>query len=92
MHLAFIPFDVVNYGAGLLRVPFVPYVNATFLGTLLGITTFVTIGASLSVEEFMKNGVSTDAIDTQFISMSALIFFISLSIAKLAKRRNRDLC
>jgi pyruvate/2-oxoglutarate dehydrogenase complex dihydrolipoamide dehydrogenase (E3) component/uncharacterized membrane protein YdjX (TVP38/TMEM64 family) len=91
MRLTFMPFDVVNYGAGLLRVPFLPYLNATFVGTLLGIATFVTIGASLSVEEFIKNGVSADAIDRQFIILSAIIFFFSIGIAKLAKYHDRKL-
>ncbi len=86
MRLTFFPFDVVNYGAGLFKTPFVPYMIATILGTLLGITTFVSIGASLSVEEFTKNGISADAIDTKFIILSVVIFVTSLVVAKVMKR------
>lgn len=83
MRLTFMPFDVVNYGAGLLRIPFLPYIIASIIGTLLGIATFVSIGASLSVEEFIKNGISADAIDTKFIVLSVVIFVASLGISKL---------
>ena len=87
MRLTFFPFDVVNYGAGLLRVPFFPYITATIIGTLLGIATFVAIGASLSVEEFAKNGITPGSIDTTFIILSLVIFLASLVIAKVVKRK-----
>lgn len=86
MRLTFLPFDVVNYGAGLFRVPFTPYLIATILGTLLGIATFVSIGASLSVEEFLQNGITTEAIDSKFIILSVIIFIVSLVVAKIMKR------
>ncbi len=88
MRLTFFPFDMVNYGAGLFRVPFTPYLIATILGTLLGITTFVAIGASLSVEEFLKDGITTEAIDSKFIILSVVIFIVSLAIAKIFKQRS----
>jgi len=87
MRLMFLPFDVVNYGAGLLRVSFVPYLLATFLGTLLGIVTFVTIGASISVQEFTKNGIATEAIDGTFIALSAAIFIASIIISKYLQKK-----
>ncbi|HMO77812.1 MAG TPA: FAD-dependent oxidoreductase [Candidatus Paceibacterota bacterium] len=86
MRLTFFPFDVVNYGAGLLRLPFVPYLLATIIGTLLGIATFVAIGASLSLDEFIENGITADAINPNFIFLSILIFVVSLVIAKFLKR------
>lgn len=86
MRLTFFPFDGVNYGAGLLRVPFLPYLLATFVGTLLGIATFVSIGASLDVETFIKNGLTVNAIDAKFIILSVAIFLASLGIAKFLKK------
>ncbi|MEZ4194782.1 MAG: FAD-dependent oxidoreductase [Candidatus Paceibacterota bacterium] len=86
MRLIFMPFDVVNYGAGLLRVRFLPYLTATFVGTLLGIATFVAIGASLSVEEFIKNGITTEAIDSKFLLLSLAIFITSIIISKFLKK------
>ncbi len=87
MRLTFFPFDMVNFGSGLLRVKFPDFIAATFIGTLLGISTFVAIGSSLSVEEFIKNGISIDAINPTFIAVSAVIFITSHIAAKLLKRQ-----
>lgn len=86
MRLLFLPFDGVNYAAGIIKIPYLPYIVATIIGTLLGIATFVSIGASLSVEQFAKNGFSTDAIDSKFLLMSAGIFLTSLIVSKLLKK------
>jgi pyruvate/2-oxoglutarate dehydrogenase complex dihydrolipoamide dehydrogenase (E3) component/uncharacterized membrane protein YdjX (TVP38/TMEM64 family) len=88
MRLTFMPFDVVNYGAGLLKFPFVPYLSATILGTILGIATFVAIGASLSVEEFIENGITADAIDGTFIILSVVIFLVSLGVSKFIQKKS----
>jgi pyruvate/2-oxoglutarate dehydrogenase complex dihydrolipoamide dehydrogenase (E3) component/uncharacterized membrane protein YdjX (TVP38/TMEM64 family) len=87
MRLTFMPFDLVNYGAGLFRVAFAPYILATIIGTVLGITTFVAIGASLSVEEFAANGITGDAIEAKFIIFSVAIFITSLAVSKLLKKK-----
>jgi pyruvate/2-oxoglutarate dehydrogenase complex dihydrolipoamide dehydrogenase (E3) component/uncharacterized membrane protein YdjX (TVP38/TMEM64 family) len=86
LRLTFFPFDVVNYGAGLLRLPFLPYLLATIIGTLLGIATFVAIGASVSIEEFAQNGISASAIDSRFILLSVIIFLLSLGVSKIIKK------
>ena len=87
MRLLFLPYDGVNYGAGLLRVPFMPYIIATIVGSILGITTFVAIGASISVDEFKTNGITTSAINGSFLILSALIFVISLAVAKYLPKK-----
>jgi pyruvate/2-oxoglutarate dehydrogenase complex dihydrolipoamide dehydrogenase (E3) component/uncharacterized membrane protein YdjX (TVP38/TMEM64 family) len=87
MRLTFFPFDLVAYGAGLLRVAFTPFLLATALGTLLGITTFVAIGASISVEEFAKNGISVDAINLNYIIISVTIFIVSHTVAEVVRRK-----
>ncbi len=89
MRLTFFPFDLVNYGAGFLRTPFAPYILATIIGTILGIATFVSIGASLSVEEFIANGITPDAIDSTFFILSGVIFVASLLLAKLIQRHRQ---
>lgn len=86
MRLTFMPFDLVNYGAGLFRVAFTPYITATIVGTLLGIATFVAIGASLSVEEFVKNGITNDSIEPKFIILSVIIFITSLILSRVLKK------
>lgn len=87
MRLTFFPFDLVAYGAGLLKVAFTPFLLATALGTLLGITTFVAIGASISVEEFAKRGISTEAINFNYIIISIAIFVVSHIVAEVVRRK-----
>ncbi len=89
MRLTFFPFDLVAYGAGILRVSFVPFLLATALGTLLGITTFVAIGASISVEEFAKNGITVDAINFNYILISVFIFVVSHVVAEVVRRKRK---
>ncbi|MFN3188326.1 MAG: TVP38/TMEM64 family protein [Candidatus Paceibacteria bacterium] len=83
--LSFVPYDLVNYGAGIIHLPFTPYIFATIIGTLLGTTTFVAIGAAISVEEFIENGVSTNVIDARFITLSVGILLLSIIIAGLIR-------
>lgn len=86
MRLSFMPFDLVNYGAGILKIPYLPFISASFLSTLLAIITFVTIGASLSIEEFLKNGLTKDVLEIKFILLSAAIFAVSLILSKVMSK------
>lgn len=87
MRLTFFPFDLVAYGSGILRVRFIPFLLATIVGTILGITTFVSLGASLSLDEFIKNGITADAIDSKFILLSFVLFATSFLISKMLQRK-----
>jgi len=87
MRLTFFPFDLVAYGAGLFKIPYTPFLLGTITGTLLGITTFVSIGASLSVEEFILNGITAEAIDGKFILLSAIIFLLSLVVSRVINKQ-----
>ncbi len=87
MRLLFLPYDGVNYGAGFLRVPFMPYIIATIVGSILGITTFVAVGASLSVAEISEHGFSTEAVNSTFLLLSFSIFVASLVIARILQRK-----
>lgn len=84
--LIFLPFDVVSYAAGILKLPFVSFILATLVGTLLGIATFVAIGAAIDVPAFRENGFSTEVIDTTFILLSIGILVVSLTLSRFLKR------
>ena len=86
MRLIFLPFDIVSYAAGILKLPIVSFMFTSFVGTLLGIATFVSIGASLNVDSFRKSGFSTDVIDGKFIVISIAVFIISLGLSRALKR------
>jgi len=85
--LIFLPFDLVSYAAGILRVPFTPFTIATFLGIILGTATFVSIGASLNLQEFIENGFSFSILQTEFLIVSAVIFIASLGVSKLFNKK-----
>jgi pyruvate/2-oxoglutarate dehydrogenase complex dihydrolipoamide dehydrogenase (E3) component/uncharacterized membrane protein YdjX (TVP38/TMEM64 family) len=86
MRLVFLPFDLLSYAAGMVRTKFIPFILATFLGIILGTATFVSIGASLNVEEFKTNGFSFNLFQPQFLALSILIFVVSLGLSRVLKR------
>jgi len=85
MHLLLMPYDFINYGAGILRISFTTYMIATVVGTILGTLMFISIGASISLETFINEGFSADIINLRFIGLSILIFLLSFLFSKLIK-------
>lgn len=68
-----LPYDTVNYGCGLLAIPFWPYVGATAIGVLPGVVTFALFGGALT--------------DPRAIALSACVFGGSLAFAAYLKKR-----
>ena len=83
MRLLFLPYDLVNYASGALRIPWTPFLLATALGTLPGTISFVLLGASLE-----RVDMGLDGINPWAIVASVAIFIASLVIARLARTRN----
>lgn len=86
MRLFYVPFDLTNYGSGILKINWSSYFTATLIGIMPGITTFVALGAALDLDHFSENGLTFDAFDPRFLALSALIFVASLALSKLLKR------
>jgi uncharacterized membrane protein YdjX (TVP38/TMEM64 family) len=82
MRFLFLPYDLVNYAAGALRIRYVPFIAATALGSLPGTISFVLLGASL---DRVDQGL--DGIDRVALIFSIVIFVASLAIARMVKRR-----
>ncbi len=82
MRLAYLPYDLVNYGAGYLRINPVAFLAATALGSLPGTVSFVLAGASL---ERLDAGL--DGFDPQIFAISLAIFVVSLGVSKVVQRR-----
>jgi uncharacterized membrane protein YdjX (TVP38/TMEM64 family) len=82
MRLLFLPYDLVNYLSGVLRLRWPPFLLATALGSLPGTVSFVLLGASLDrVDEGL------DGIDPATLGVSLFVFAISLLVARLLRRR-----
>jgi uncharacterized membrane protein YdjX (TVP38/TMEM64 family) len=82
MRLLFLPYDLVNYLAGLLRLRWLPFLLATALGSLPGTVSFVLLGASLDRVDDGLGG-----IDPVALVASMVIFVLSLVVAQVLRRR-----
>ncbi len=85
MRLIFVPFDAVNYAAGLLHVRYRPFVLATILGSLPGTASFVLFGASM--QGSFTDG--TPRLNVWILLASALIAAGSLLLSHHLRRLNR---
>lgn len=82
MRFIFLPYDLVTYLAGFLRIRFVPFILATALGSIPGTLAFVGFGAS--IERF--DG-SLPALNPGMLALSVVIFGVSLLLARLFRIR-----
>jgi len=85
MRFLFLPYDLVNYLAGFLRVRYAPFILATVLGSLPGTVAFVLFGASTDGD--FSSGLPS--VDARVLVASAVIFALSLLGSRLLKRRER---
>jgi len=82
MRLLFLPYDLVNYVSGMLRLQWLPFLVATALGSLPGTVSFVLLGASI---DRVDEGIG--GIDPAALVISLAIFGVSLAVARLLRRR-----
>ena len=86
MRLFYVPFDLANYGSGVLRVKWSAYAIATIIGILPGLTTFVALGAALDLNELQMDGLSFDALDPRYLAVAITIFVSSLFLSRWLKK------
>lgn len=72
MRLAYVPFDLVGYSAGMCHLRQREFALGTFLGTLPGLFTFTLLGSSV--------------VDTKLLLISLATFITSFTLAHLLKR------
>jgi uncharacterized membrane protein YdjX (TVP38/TMEM64 family) len=81
MRLIFLPYDLVNYAAGFLKINYGAFILATILGSVPGTVSFVLFGASSGLES------GTPKFDWRILVISVVIFVASLLVSRLVKRR-----
>lgn len=86
MRLFYVPFDLTNYGAGIVKAKWFAYFMATLIGIMPGLTVFVLLGASIDIDELKMDGLTFDAFDPKFLALSVSIFIASLGLSRLLKR------
>lgn len=83
MRFIFLPFDLVNYLAGFLKVDWKPFLFATFLGSLPGGLSFVLIGASIEGNAINE----IPSLNPVTLGVSVVIFLSSLAFSRYLKNR-----
>lgn len=82
MRFIFLPYDLVSYLAGFLRIRYWPFILATALGSIPGTIAFVGFGAS--IQRFDGNLPSLNPVTLAF---SVAIFMFSLVLSRVFKKR-----
>lgn len=85
MRFLFLPYDLVNYLAGLLKINYGAFLLATILGSLPGTLAFTLAGAS--IEGDFTGGVPS--LNPRVLIASVLIFVASLVFSRVLKTRQR---
>eukprot|EP01134_Creolimax_fragrantissima_P003857 CFRG3857T1 len=91
MRLIFLPYDLVSYVAGFLRIHLWQFFLATLLGILPGSTSFVLLGSSSTPEDmkqFVVNG-KLPRVDWRMLVGSAIMFVLSMLVSQYFKRRSQ---
>jgi uncharacterized membrane protein YdjX (TVP38/TMEM64 family) len=89
MHLLYLPYELVNYLAGILRVRRANFLLATFLGSLPGLFTFVPFGASLDMKKLLA-GEGPD-FSWSMLLLSLVVLLASLLVVRYLRRREATL-
>lgn len=85
MRFIYLPYDLVNYAAGFLKIRPLPFILATALGSLPGTLSFVLLGASVGA-----GALSGEAdFDWRVLVASAALLVASLALSRYFKRRER---
>jgi len=87
MRFLFLPYDLVNYGAGALGLAWQPFLLATALGSLPGTVAFVLAGASIQGSTI--SGVP--ALNPATLAASGVIFVSSLAFSRYLAQRQQAL-
>lgn len=87
MRMAFLPYDLVNYAAGFLRIKPWSFLLATAIGSIPGTISFTLAGASI---DSLADGPA--GIDPRVLAISVVLFTVSIAISRVVKRRRGRRC
>ena len=82
MRFIFLPYDLVNYLSGFVRIRWSAFILATILGSIPGTIAFVLAGASI---EHFDGGIPQ--LNPVTLGVSVAIFILSLVLSRLIKKR-----
>lgn len=85
MRFIFLPYDLVNYLAGILRIDWKAFILATILGSIPGTIAFVSFGASIDIKELAAG--KTPEFNPWVLGFGLVILLVSIAISRYFKRR-----
>ncbi len=85
MRFIFLPYDLVNYLAGILRINWRAFMLATILGSIPGTIAFVSFGASIDLKQLAMGERPT--FNPWVILFAITILVLSIAISRYVKRR-----
>lgn len=86
MRLIYIPYDIVNYLAGFLRVPYRPFIFASILGAFPGTLSFALAGAALDIDDILTGNFQMSTINPWSLTFSIILFVFGLGLAHWLRR------
>lgn len=85
MRLIFLPYDLVNYSAGFLRILWLPFLLATAIGSLPGTISFVLLGSSFgTLNELLAGELK---VNPPVLVASVVLILVSIGASRLLKKR-----
>lgn len=88
MRLIFLPYDLVNYASGILKINWRAFLIATALGSVPGTVSFVLFGASFgTLDELLTGDVS---LNPATVITSVVIIGISIALSRFLKKKEAD--
>lgn len=93
LRASYLPFDLVNYSCGLLRVSWPAYAGASLIGMLPPMVTFVSFGSTIRLPALLRsqNFSPESLIDSTQLAISAGLLVVSLVVAFWANHRRKRL-
>lgn len=87
MRFIFLPYDLVTYVCGFLRIDWKAFILATALGSIPGTIAFVSFGASLDISTLAEG--ATPEFNPWVLFFGFLIFLVSIRLSRYFKFRER---
>lgn len=89
LHFSFLPFDVINYAAGLARIPFLPFLFGVIIGMIPGTFTLTMLGASVDISDIVENGITTQAFNWTYFTIAAVGIILIWASSYMYRRNLR---
>ena len=85
MRLLFLPYDLVHYVAGFLRIDWRAFILATAIGSIPGTISFVLLGSSFGTLDELVAGQIT--VNPWALGLSIVLIVASLIVSRILRRR-----